>query len=108
MKKHSVNGGKEETNSWLIDVEIPLISDYQGGRYPIAITVSGQWEDGSTISQEFLLYVTVSESETEPPSSLLEDSGISEDSGMISQGSVPDAETTPEPTKEPLLRQGFS
>lgn len=101
LKKHSVNGGKEETNSWLIDVEIPLISDYQGGRYPIAITVSGQWEDGSTISQEFLLYVTVSESETEPPSSLLEDSGISEDSGMISQGSVPDAETTPEPTKEP-------
>jgi hypothetical protein len=101
LKHHTVNGGKKETESWLIDVKIPLTGDHQAGRYPVAITVSGQWEDGSPISQEFLLYVTVPGSEKENPSSSPENSGTAEDPGTISQGGVPDAETTPEPTKEP-------
>lgn len=107
LKSHSVNDNGKQTDSFLVLVNIPLVEDPLNGRYPVIIRATGQWADGTSFSQEFTLYVTVSEgiapdeaptpdlSETEPP--LDEDviSGVDQTSGSEAAS----AEVTEEPAK---------
>ena len=74
LKNHPVNNGTGTADSYLVAVRILLVDDPAMGRFPVIITVAGQWTDGTSFSQEFSLYVT------------------------INDGIDPDAAPTPEPT----------
>lgn len=113
LKSHSVNQGKDTVSSYLIDVAVPLTEERQAGRYPVQVNISGQWEEGSPFSQEFLLYVTIPEAEKEeqetvPGTELPMDSGSVSGAGVVSDASSDPEEEEEPPSQARVLLERFS
>lgn len=59
LENHSVNSSTATKDSFLVVIDIPLADNHSAGNYPIVISISGQWKDGSSFLQEFPVYVTI-------------------------------------------------
>lgn len=105
LKSHAVNNGSGTTDSFLVAVALPLVDNPTTGRYPVIIKVTGQWADGSSFSQEFSLFVTISDgidgsdpAATPEPESSLESEPLSESEQLPESEPQP----TPEPVEQPV------
>lgn len=75
LMTHPTNNGDKE--AYLINLVIPLSAERKNGSYPVTMTVTGALEDGTAFTQDFPVYVT------------------------ITDGIDPNATPTPEPTIGP-------
>ncbi len=85
LQNHAVTNGTSD--SYLIDVTLPLSDRRKMGRYPVVFSVSGQTQSGQSFSQSFTLYVTITD-------------GIDPDATLSPTPTEPTP--TPEPTEAPL------
>lgn len=65
---HNTKNGTEKSGCYLVTFDLELKKDRYTGNYPVTLSVSAEDEAGNEISQEFIVYVTISdgkESETQ-------------------------------------------
>jgi len=107
LKSHSVNNDRDKTDSYLVETDIPLIAEPVAGRYPVVITASGQWVDGTPFSQDFSLYVTIQDgvnpSITPTPEPTLEEEMDAEPASEAASASPVETEELPKSQAKILL-----
>lgn len=61
LKTTSVNGGSQTVESYVADFQLELKEKRNNGSYPVQVEVKGIAEDGSAVSKEFRIYVTITD-----------------------------------------------
>ncbi|MFP3153726.1 hypothetical protein LQZ18_04715 [Lachnospiraceae bacterium ZAX-1] len=103
LKNHSVNNGSGTADSFLVAIDMPLVDNPTMGRFPVIITATGRWADGLSFSQEFSLYVTISDGIDPGDASTLEPIPESEPIPEPEPVSTPETEEQPVPQAKILL-----
>ena len=102
LENHPINNGSGTADSFLVAIEIPLAENRTMGRYPVIITTGGEWADGSSFSQEFSVFVTISDEISTGDAPMPESTPTSE--SLPESESLPGSESssTPETEKQPV------
>lgn len=61
LKKHKVNGGKQEVIGYCVIFYLQLESGRMNGSYPLTVAVSGTDSSGDEVREDFTLYVSITD-----------------------------------------------
>lgn len=61
LSSHPVNNGTGTAESFLVSFQLELLPERYNGSYPITLAVEGTDQDGLVISQNFVVYVTITD-----------------------------------------------
>jgi hypothetical protein len=61
LKKHKINNSDETSSCYLVTYSLELKKDRINGSYPVVLSVYGADKNGNEVTQEFTIYVTISD-----------------------------------------------